>query len=129
VDEEGVEAVSVDVVEAGIPVSKAGGKSYVTGAHEVKRSGVEVVNFERAEEGDTQSVWGCFRTWVLASGRGEFGPTRGVPDTGTHRACPYPALQSSLISLGVGVAGCIEPVDGHAFAVARGGEQTVDGVP
>ncbi|MEY5024923.1 MAG: hypothetical protein RLZZ244_451, partial [Verrucomicrobiota bacterium] len=34
-DEEGVEAVSVDVVEAGIPVSKAGGKSYVTGAHEV----------------------------------------------------------------------------------------------
>jgi hypothetical protein len=39
---------------------------------------------------------------------------------------PHVALAVDLETVAVGVAGDVEPVGGHAFAVARGGEEAVD---
>ena len=39
---------------------------------------------------------------------------------------PHVTLAVGLVAVGVGVAGGVEPADGHAFAVAGRGEQAVD---
>ncbi len=41
---------------------------------------------------------------------------------------PHRPLAVGLVAVGVGVAGGVEPLDGHALAVARRREQPVDGV-
>ena len=45
-----------------------------------------------------------------------------------HPIAPGPHLlfRIDLVAVRIGVAGGIEPVDGHALAVARRGEQAVD---